>query len=303
MLRAAPGVGLQAKQREVAGAAPEVADQHHLGCVELLAVVVGRRHRLVLEDDLAEARLRERGAQPLHRQQLVGVGVTGEAHRAAHDDALAQVTELRLRGRAQLVQDARHQVFERVELAEHLGLAEQRTRKERLERLHETPLAAALQVAPDGGRTGARARRPGLSGVVVRLEVQDRSERGGALAAARERVRGEPRRSGAIGHGNRAVGRSEVESHRSRAHCTPSGSATHDTPPGAVAGWGSTSERTKARPGAHRGGLDADCGRQDATKRPRVQPGATALALRAAAARGAPAPPAAPSRAPAPAAA
>ena len=46
---------------EVARAAAEVANEDELVAVERLLVAVGRRHRLVLEDDVVEAAAAERG--------------------------------------------------------------------------------------------------------------------------------------------------------------------------------------------------------------------------------------------------
>ena len=60
-----PHAGSDRDDREVAGAAAEVADQNALVVLEARLVGVGGRHRFVLEDDLFEAGEPDRGQQPL----------------------------------------------------------------------------------------------------------------------------------------------------------------------------------------------------------------------------------------------
>jgi len=164
------------------------------------------------EHDLLEAGARERGAQPREREPLVGTGrVACEAHRATHDDARAERPEFRLRFRAQLRDEATHQVLEFVDRAEDLGALEERTREKRLDRLHQASIARRFEVAVDRSGSRAHVRRPRRI-VGIRLEVQDRTERMRVSAAAA--TRGEGRQPGcavSLVDGNRRVRGAEVE--------------------------------------------------------------------------------------------
>ena len=203
---------LEAQHREVAGAAAEVADQHQLGPLDAQAVVVRGGDRLELEHDLVEAGARERRAQARERESLVGRrGLAREAHRAADDDARAERSELRFRLGAQLRDESPDEILELVDRAEDLRALEERTREERLDRLHEPPVAGRLEIAVDRGGSGAHARRS-REIVGIGLEVQDRAERMRvSVAAAADRKRRESWRAAALVDRDRRVRGAEVE--------------------------------------------------------------------------------------------
>ena len=73
--------------REVAGAAAEVADENQLVALQPRLVRVRGGDRLVLEDDFVEAGEADRRHQPIRRERVeLGIGRNREVHRAAEDD-------------------------------------------------------------------------------------------------------------------------------------------------------------------------------------------------------------------------
>ena len=83
----AADAGSDRDDREVAGAAAEVADQDPLVAIQPRLVGVGGRDRLVLEDDLLEAGEPDRRQQTLGGEGVeLGVGRVREMHRPAEDD-------------------------------------------------------------------------------------------------------------------------------------------------------------------------------------------------------------------------
>ena len=85
---APPLVRAHAQNGKVARAAAEVANQDELVAIERLLVAVRRSHRLVLEHDVGEPALRNRGAQPSQRELVIFlIQRVGKMNRSADDHA------------------------------------------------------------------------------------------------------------------------------------------------------------------------------------------------------------------------
>ncbi len=134
-------------------------------------------------------------------------------NRAADYDSRRQLAELRNRGVAQRADDRRNQIAERVGLAHDVGRFESLVGQERLERLHQPPVARGRKVAAN--RVVAdRDRGIGAAGFLDRLEKQNRSEGLGLIAALSG---GKPRqawRSVGADDCDSAVGGAEIETDR-----------------------------------------------------------------------------------------
>ena len=167
-------VGTDAHQREVAGAAAEVGDQHQLLVIQARGVAQRRRDWLELEHHLGEARGRQRRAHPIDRARVVGLRARAPVAHGSADDGPARVAHAG--GRAQASQELGDQRLERPVLAADHGARERRAGQVRFDRLDQAPLALGLGVAIDRGR--AREDRG------VGFEEQHRAPgRGGAAAS------------------------------------------------------------------------------------------------------------------------
>ncbi len=250
-LPAAAVGGADLDDGEVARAAAEVGDEAELVVVEAGLVVVRRRHRLVLEDDVVEPGRQHGRAQALHRERVVlGAGGVGEVDGPPHHDAAAERAELLLGPGAHVAQQEREQLHERMRAVEDGGALEGAVRQVRLERLHEAALVGGLQVAVDGAR--ARERRQVVPGVAqVRVEVEDGPEGVGDVLPVAEASEGDF--AVRVGDADGAVGGPEIEADAS----------IHLDPPGVGRGapWRGTRTRrhaprwaTRVRRGDDRGG-------------------------------------------------
>ena len=131
-----------------------------------------------------------------------------EVHGPTHDDARAQRTELLFGARAEIGEQERHQIDERVSASEDAGRLEASVREVRLERLDEPSSSFGLEVAIDRARACDGLEPPVLV-AVVGVEIEYRSERVREACPV-----GESRELhlATIGDAERAVGGSEIES-------------------------------------------------------------------------------------------
>ena len=162
------GCGCRAdvEEREVAGAAAEVADEDGFGAGEGGLVGGGRGQGFELEGDVLEAGAGEGGAQAGEREGLVFGGFSAdEAHGTAYGGGADGVSPGLLGLQAEVGEDAGDEVFEGVGAAEDLGGGEALDGQVAFERLDEAAGGQAFglggEVALDGGRAGGGADRVG----------------------------------------------------------------------------------------------------------------------------------------------
>ena len=190
--------------REVAGAAAEVADQDPLVALQPRLVGVRGRDRLVLEHDLVEAGEADRRQQTFGGERVeLGVGRVGEVHRPAEDDPPRRRPRREPELIAHVLADERDQLLERVVLRADAGSFERPVREVRLQRLDEAALRLRRKVAFDRRRSCDRR--------LLWLEVQDRRKgRPGAVSARELREMGRAR---GVNKGDGAVRRAEIDSY------------------------------------------------------------------------------------------
>jgi hypothetical protein len=205
--------------------------------IELALVVIGGGDRLELELDVVEAGQREGLAQARDREVLqsrgarpkrgpvrefrfrdrpwrgIGPGVADEAHGAPHHGGRAEGTELRLGARADAPEDEADEIAQRVVAGHDPRGGEALAGEERLQGLHQPALAVALQVGVDR-RLAGEARGMPVPVQLVAVEVEDGPE--GREQLGPVRVPGEGHGPGGVGHGERAVGGTEVETNVAR---------------------------------------------------------------------------------------
>lgn len=210
---AAPRVGADAQQAEVARAAAEVGDEDQLVLGEPALVVIGRGHRLVLEHQRlgVEPGAAQRGTQPSHRVGVVlGRVGAGEAHRPANDDARRRAAAKPDRGGPEVGGDQADHHLQRVDRCEHLRRAKRPARQVRLHRLDEPAFAVPAEVAVDRVGPG-HAERAAVAAALLGVEVEDGPERRRRRAAEMRQAH-----AGVVRDGDRAVRRAEVEPERRR---------------------------------------------------------------------------------------
>jgi hypothetical protein len=207
--------GPDAQEREVRGAAAEVADEKQLVALEAALMVAGGPDRLVLEAHPAEAGVRERGAQAGERERLVlGARGADEADGSSDDRLVQGLAEGGLRLLAKAAEQHSDQLLEPVTPAEDLRGREQAARQERLHRLDETAaVLVPLQVGDERGRPGEALDR-GLR--VLSIEVEQRAERG--RRPIRPDELREPRGPTPVHERQRTVRRAEVHPERRPPH-------------------------------------------------------------------------------------
>ena len=198
-------VPAKADDREVAGAAAEVAHQDGGVGLERAGEEEGRAHRLIDIEDFRKSQAGERRLVAGQRQLGLRRGA-GEGDRAPDNDPAGQVLQRPARMVAELEQEGREQVFEGVAPAQNLGLGEVGRGREGLEGLDEPRLQRVLHIGLDGPGAGLHRAFGGLLGRGV--EGQGRAE-GEELALGRRKPH-QPGRLARQGEGHDGVGGAEV---------------------------------------------------------------------------------------------
>ena len=194
--------GADRDDREVAGAATEVADQDPLVARQPRLVGVGGGDRLVLEDDLLEAGEPDGREQPPGGKGVeLGVRRVGEVHRPPEDDPPRRRPRREAEPVAHVPADQPDQLLEGEVLRADPGAVERAIGEVGLERLDEAALRLGREVALD--RLGAGDRR------LLRLEVEHRRKR--RPRPVRGRKLCEPGNAGGVDERDRAVGGTEVD--------------------------------------------------------------------------------------------
>src|SRR5581483_4165119 len=168
--------GADAEQREVAGAAAEVADHHQFVMVKSGFVMVGGAHGLVLEYDLVKARDAQRFFQAVERVLIIRFRLcANEADRAAYDDSPGDWTDLFLRANTNVGENACNELFQFEAPAKYVGGLQAAASEERLEGLDEPAFFIRMQILIDSGRAAPRLND--VSTVFAQtVKVQERAE-------------------------------------------------------------------------------------------------------------------------------
>jgi hypothetical protein len=196
------------QQREVAGAAAEVADQDQLVVVERRFVGIGRSHRLHLELHLLVARELKRMPQtPQCVGFVLAVFRACKMHRTPHRGVAHRHAKLPLGMQAQIGQHARDQIFHGVVLPQDFGACEQAAGQVALERLNQPPLVLGLQILLDSPRPGPRLQAT-ASVFFVLLQIEHRAERFRAAAGG---DKAHQLHHAAVGARQRTVGGSKID--------------------------------------------------------------------------------------------
>jgi len=179
--------GTDVNQREVAGAAAEVADKDEFVVIEGGLVSIGSGDGLHLEIDRLEACMDECLAEALEGEGVI-VGSIGsyKADWTAYGGVTNGLAKLLLGLQAQVGEDARDQVFERVAAAEDLGSGERTAGEVRLKGLNKATLVLGLEIVLDSGGP-SEAFDLGSTRMFVLLQIKDGAEGFGDRRGSRKR--------------------------------------------------------------------------------------------------------------------
>ena len=203
-----PVAGIEAQDREVAGATAEVADQHGGGLGERAGEAGAGGLRFQGERYVGQAGIRIGAAQPCRAQRVVDE-LAGEAHRTADDDA---------RGRwyvgEQGAQEAADQALQREGMAEDAGLGEAALRQVGLHRHDQPAVERILQIGGDRFGAGFLSQL-GAAAAWLGPETQDGAEYVERCVAARGHA------AVILADRDDAVGGAEIDADRRRHAVSP----------------------------------------------------------------------------------
>lgn len=194
-----------AKEREVTGAAAEVADEDEFVAIEGGFMGVGSGDGLEFKIDMLEAGDGKSFAKT-RDGELIVVLIVGadEAHGTADDGGVNRLAELLFSGFAQVFEHAGDEIFKLVAAAEDLSTGEGAAGEMGLERLDETAFFVGLEIALDGVGAGEGVDAAGCACGFRLFKIEDGAERWRLNRAEREgdelhRAVGGHNRDGAIG--------------------------------------------------------------------------------------------------------
>src|SRR5215813_6510644 len=153
--RAGISRGRNLQERQVTRASTTIRDEDHLCTFQLLPIGISSGYRFELKGDLVEATGMQSRPQALQCQGLIFWPLrTRKMHRAFYYHSGPKITKLRLGCGAEGTHDDGDEIFQSIQMGEHVRAFEQTTRQEGFDGLHEASFGIGAEIAANGLWTG-----------------------------------------------------------------------------------------------------------------------------------------------------